>query len=127
MRNIKKLKIKSCLLNSLIALIIVLGGCNDSGKYYSMYDSKKHDSERYGSRMFNSIELSKDGSYTISEWHYSHTDLRHYKYVNSGDWIQQGDTIIIDGSRFLHRHSTLVDIEKAVEWKKRLLVIVKKE
>ena len=127
MKNIKKLKIESYFLNSLVALTLVLEGCTISGKYYTKYDSKKHDSERYGSRMINSIQLSKDSTYTISEWYYLQHDLRHYKYVKSGNWKQQGDTITIDGSRFLSSNKTLINLDNGVKWKKRLLVIVKKE
>ncbi|MFY7708027.1 MAG: hypothetical protein ACOVQ5_08065 [Flavobacteriales bacterium] len=121
------MKIESFFLYCLVALIIVLSGCTVSGKYYSKYDSKKHDSEKYGSRMFNSIELSKDGSYIISEWLFIYHDRRHYKYEKSEDWIQQGDTITIDDRKYLHNHTSLVDVENGVVWKKRLFRFAKNE
>lgn len=121
------MKIASYFLNSIVALIIVLSGCTVSGKYYSKYDSKKHDSERYGSSMFNFIELSKDSSYTVSEWIYAHADGRHYKYEKSENWIKQGDTITIDDRKYLHNHTSLIDLENGVVWKKRLLTFAKKE
>jgi len=127
MRNYNGIKKPSYFFYSLASLLLILSACSISGKYYSKYDSKKYDSKRYGTRMFNSIELEKDCSYTIHEWYFVHHDLRHIINVKSGDWIAQGDTVIIDGKKYLHNSRNLTDIEGGVKWRKRLLIFAKKE
>jgi hypothetical protein len=123
--NNNVIKISYFFWNCFVFLILVLSGCSVTGKYYSKYDSKKNDSERYGTRMFNSIELNKDSTYTSSEWHYVYHDLKHYIYDKTGAWVVYGDTIIINDGRYLYSKRTLTNLKNGVKWKKRPLTFVK--
>jgi hypothetical protein len=127
MRNKQITKISPYFWIIIASTSIGLSSCSVSGKYYSKYDSREHDSKRYGTRMFNSIEISEDSSYILSEWNYLHSDLRHYMHEKSGNWTSKGDTVTIDGKKYLHNNRTLTDIKSGVKWRKRLIIFVRKE